>query len=84
MGKAKYFSNIDLATAYYYIRTAKGNMLKTALLTNEGLYEYLLMPFGLYNEPGAFLILMNLIFADCISEFIIIYLDDILVYSETY
>ena len=84
LGKAKYFSSIDLATAYHQVRIAKGDTHKTAFLTNEGLYEYVVMPFGLCNAPATFQRLMNLTFADFINEFVTIYLDNILVYSETY
>ena len=59
-------------------------MHKTAFFTNEGLYEYVVMLFGLCNAPETFQRLMNLTFADFINEFVTIYLDDILVYSETY
>ena len=51
LGKAKYFSSIDLVTAYHYIRIAKGDMHKSAFLTNEGLYEYVVMLFRLFNAP---------------------------------
>ena len=56
----------------------------TAFLTNEGLYEYVMMPFGLCNAPTTFQRLMNSTFSDCTNEFVTIYLDDILVYSKTY
>ena len=56
-------------------------MHKTVFLTNEGLYEYIVMLFGLCNAPATFQRLMNLIFADFINEFVTIYLDNILVYS---
>ena len=59
-------------------------MHKTAFLPNEGLYEYMVMLFGLSNAPETFQRLINLIFTDLINEFITIYLDNILVYSETY
>ena len=59
-------------------------MHKTVFLPNEGLYEYMVMLFGLSNAPETFQRLINLIFTDLINEFITIYLDNILVYSETY
>ena len=59
-------------------------MHKTAFLTNKGLYKYVVMPFGLCNAPTTSQRLMNLTFSDSINEFVTIYLDDILVYSETY
>ena len=59
-------------------------MHKTRIFTNKGLYECVVMPFGLYTAPATFQRLMNLILADFINEFIMIYLDDILVYAEIY
>ena len=58
-------------------------MHKTTFFTNKGLYEYIIMLFGLGNAPETFQRLRNLIFANYISEFVTIYLDDILLYSET-
>ena len=74
LGKAKYSSKIDLATAYHYVSIAKGDIHKTAFLTNKGLYECFLILFGLYNAPVTFQRLMNLSFAGFINEFVTIYL----------
>ena len=84
LGKAKYFSSIDLATAYHQVRIAKGDTDKTVFFNSKGLYEYIAMPFGLCNALANFQRLINLIFADYINEFVTIYLDDILEYSGTY
>ena len=54
LGKAKYFSCIDLATAYHLVRIAQFDMQKTIFLTNKGLYKYILMIFGLYNASITF------------------------------
>ena len=84
LGKAKQFNIIDLATAYHQVRIDKSDAHKTACLTNEGLYEYVVILFGLCNALETFQRLMNLIFADYINKLITIYLDNILIYSETY
>ena len=84
LGKAKYLSSIDLAIAYHYVRIAEGDRHKTAFFTNEGLYEYIVMLFGLCNAPEAFQRLINLTFSDYINVFVIIYLNHILVFSETH
>ena len=87
LGKAKLFSsviNCDLAIDYHQVRIAVGNMHKTEILTNKGLYEYVVMLFGLCNPPETSQRLINLIFSDFINEFVAIYLDILLLYSETY
>ena len=61
-----------------------GDTHKTEFFNNKGLYEYLVMLFGLCNAPATFQRLINLMFSDFIDEFITIYLDDILVYIKTY
>ena len=76
LGKAKYFSSIDLPTAYHLVRIAKGNTDKAVFFTNEGLYKYVVIPFGVYNAPATFQRLMKLTFAACINEFVTIYLDN--------
>ncbi len=65
------------------MRIAEGDQEKTAFITPEGLYEYVVMPFGLVNAPSGFQRAMHLTFANEIGKFVLVYLDDILVFSET-
>lgn len=80
---ATIFSKIDLRGAYNLLRIAEGDEWKTAFRTRYGLFEYLVMPFGLTNAPASFQHLMNNNFRDMLDKFIVIYLDDILVFSQT-
>ena len=80
--KAHIYSKIDLKSAYHLVRIAKGDEWKTAFRTRYGSFEWLMMPFGLSNAPSAFQRFMNEIFSDILDVFIVIYLDDILIYSD--
>lgn len=82
LSSAKIFTKIDLRGAYNLLRIAEGDKWKTAFRTRYGLFEYLVMPFGLTNAPASFQHLMNNTFHDMLDNFVIIYLDDILIYSK--
>src|ERR1700720_361735 len=81
-GKARIYTKIDLQHAYHLVCINKGNEWKTAFWTRYGSFEWKVMPFGLTNAPAAFQHFMNDIFADMVDVCVIIYLDDILVYSD--
>jgi transposase InsO family protein len=80
---AKHFSALDLRNGYHLIRIKEGDEHKTAFNTKFGLFEYLVMPFGLANAPSIFQAMMNNIFAEALNKFVVIYLDDILIFSNT-
>jgi hypothetical protein len=80
---AKYFSKIDLRSGYYQLRIHSGDVPNTAFVTRYGQHEFTVMPFELTNAPSYFMNLMNKVFMDELDKFIIIFIDDILVYSRS-
>lgn len=79
---AKVFTKIDLRAGYNNVRIAEGHEWKTAFRTRYGSFEYLVMPFGMSNSPATFQHFMNNIFRDMVDVFVVVYLDDILIFSD--
>ena len=80
--KARIYTKIDLRNAYHLVCIAKGDEWKTAFWTCYESFEWLVMPFGLSNIPAAFQRFMNEIFRDLLDMYVVVYLDDILIYSN--
>ena len=83
LSSAKYFTKIDLRTGFYQILINEADRHKTAFTTSQGLFEYNVLPMGLCNSPGVFMQLMNDTFAEFLNKFVLVFLDDIIVYSDT-
>ena len=83
LSTARYLTKLDLRAGYHQVRIDEDDIRKTAFITRYGLYEYLVMPFGLCNAPSTFMRMMNDILRPLLDVCVIVFIDDILIYSET-
>ena len=77
------FSQLDLATGFHQLRVAEDSIEKTAFRTPDGFYEWLVMPFGLTNGPAYFSDLMRRVFREYLNKFVMVFVNDILVFSRS-
>jgi hypothetical protein len=80
---ASMFSKIDMRSGYHQLRIRPSDIPKTTFITKYGLYEFTVMSFGLTNATTFFMNLMNIVFIDYLNKFVVVFIDDILIYSQT-
>jgi hypothetical protein len=83
MKGASIFLKIDLRLGYHQLKIWESNIPKTVFRTRYGLYEYIVMSFALTNAPAYFMYLMNKVFMEYMDKFIVVFIDDILIFSKT-